>query len=887
VLFVLIISVYQPNSIVPWKETHQNSVIAVAQMNGHDSPDLLSSPTNFLGNPIYSQGINGNYPWTPLGPNNIYNFINSSGKISAFAVDWSNPNIMFLGSGYGPSISGPGGSGGIYKTVNGGNSWQPVDYGLNSTIIDSLVMNQSDPNMLLASTLTGGIYKTVDGGTHWYKTAPFLMSFDFSVGGNEVYLPTYDGVVVSSNFGSTWHVSLKTSVPVFAVSTTFNGTAAYAVDWEGNVYFTSNSGITWKVVSDFSSFANVGLAWSINVVPWNESEVYLAYSDLNDGNMPTLWKSTDGGKNWANYTDFTPNSGLVARSVAFNYQNHSTLYLTGQGFAYVSQNGGSSFTTMSLGTDNRLVWSDPLNGSKVFIGSDQGLFVTGNLGANWISLSRSLNVSMLMGVAVANGGSELQVPIQDYSSLYSLTYGRNWQTNYPSEGNWPGEGGGVAINPENSSLVYFFTSGVLKLSNTSGQSWITVGPFTPTDPGIYYPQGFATDSKNPNTVYLATKTGLFVSRNWGYNWTIMNGSPKNETAVALDPVNNSKVFVATSSGLFLGNLKSGSWTREGAPPIHLDSIAVDPENDSIIFVGAGYFSSGSILRSMDGGQTFNNVAESLNLSIGFTGGEGYTLYYQFPVTDMIFTNYAGTMALVASTSNGLYISTDNGVIWNSLQFNIVSSIVTGIASSGGNLFVSTWGEGVLEYRGFNTSAAPGQIVGDLPTNSTMLINGLTASINGSFEIFLPPGKYDLTLKLPGREVTVNFTISSFEKYELIVPSQKYVVVFTESGLPSGITWYVNLTSFNRTSMNSGQITGSSYSFDLTNGTYSYTIQTANKIYEPSVSSGSFTVNGVPITDTVTFLKSSSISSTEIYVIVGVVAAIAVVTGAVLVIRKKK
>ena len=66
----------------------------------------------------------------------------------------------------------------------------------------------------------------------------------------------------------------------------------------------------------------------------------------------------------------------------------------------------------------------------------------------------------------------------------------------------------------------------------------------------------------------------------------------------------------------------------------------------------------------------------------------------------------------------------------------------------------------------------------------------------------------------------------------------YTVTFKESGLTSGLTWYVNLSN----GVKSGPITGSSYSFSLTNGSYSYIIATNNKIYHAD--GGSFQVNGI-------------------------------------------
>ena len=89
---------------------------------------------------------------------------------------------------------------------------------------------------------------------------------------------------------------------------------------------------------------------------------------------------------------------------------------------------------------------------------------------------------------------------------------------------------------------------------------------------------------------------------------------------------------------------------------------------------------------------------------------------------------------------------------------------------------------------------------------------------------------------------------------------KYSITFKESGLPPGTEWFINLS----TVVNSGTITNLSYTFSLENGTYSYTIATADRTYKPFKSSGTFTVNGtslaVPInftevTYSVTFIES--------------------------------
>ncbi len=134
----------------------------------------------------------------------------------------------------------------------------------------------------------------------------------------------------------------------------------------------------------------------------------------------------------------------------------------------------------------------------------------------------------------------------------------------------------------------------------------------------------------------------------------------------------------------------------------------------------------------------------------------------------------------------------------------------------------------------------------------LLVNGTPYRfVNDDVNVTLAPGYYNLKLYNSNGFLVAqgNFSLNASEYLPLVTSASVYTVTFNESGLPSG-AWYVNLSS----GMDSGPITGSSYSFQLTNGTYSYTIATSNKIYEPSAYSGSFTVNGASVSESVTFSK---------------------------------
>jgi energy-converting hydrogenase Eha subunit B len=84
----------------------------------------------------------------------------------------------------------------------------------------------------------------------------------------------------------------------------------------------------------------------------------------------------------------------------------------------------------------------------------------------------------------------------------------------------------------------------------------------------------------------------------------------------------------------------------------------------------------------------------------------------------------------------------------------------------------------------------------------------------------------------------------------------YKAAFTESGLPTGTSWYVNISGVS----GSGPVTGSSFSTTLKNGSYSYTVSTSNSQYYPSATSGSFTVSGKAVSISVSFVKKAPVTT---------------------------
>src|SRR5450432_2097939 len=101
--------------------------------------------------------------WVPVGP--MGNQI-GSGKLNAFAYVQANPNIMYIGGGWGNTPRESPSQMGIYGTTDGGAHWTPMNNGLNNTdgtissVVNGLWLDQTNPSVVLAATEFGGTFRS-------------------------------------------------------------------------------------------------------------------------------------------------------------------------------------------------------------------------------------------------------------------------------------------------------------------------------------------------------------------------------------------------------------------------------------------------------------------------------------------------------------------------------------------------------------------------------------------------------------------------------------------------------------------------------------------------------------------------------------------------------
>jgi hypothetical protein len=790
-----------------------------------------------------------NYPWREIGPaftpnpqsNGVFQF--SSGHIGLIQIDPFNPKIIYIVSGTsGPGESGPNGAGGIYETMDGGLHWVPKNFGLPYGIITSFYMNQSNPDQLLVGFWDSGIYETNDGGNYWYNVGNYTYTKDFIFANGSIFAGSDQGVIKSIGSFDSWKVILKVPA-IHAISISGNVIYAFSTyDTKMELYKSIDLGTSWQPIYDFSNIA-YGI-WGITASPWNSSNIYVCVG-IQNPNLSNIWVSYDGGINFQQFTNAS-----YSKEIVYDPLNKSVVFAYGPGYIGYSYDGGKTFVSGPQVTDNMGFQIDKLNDRVIIMGSDQGVYETNDLGKTWYSINGDLSDMLLYGLGVSSDGKIIIADMQDYSAWISYDGGKVWLG-----GNAPpiplgNEGTYVYVNPYNSSWVYgIHVQGQLMESNNSGFNFTPI--FNVSEGNYYLPPDtlFSTDPFNHTLVYLATTNGIYVGEYFGKIWKLLPNSPKNATTISVESPNN--YLIGTSQGLY--NLINGNLTKNQYPGNNfIYSIAVDPQNRSNVVIS----SFNSLYISKDGGTSFINLNPN-NLPNGV-----FQNYGIFNPAMLFFLNTSGD-PLILTSSDGIYISLDLGNSWNSIGYNINSGFVTGAVLANNGLYISTYGDGILYIPNFSIYTLPGTVIGNVLSNINVSVNGTPVSnYEDHFRLFLKPGNYTFELKGNNFFESRTIHVNPMGIYFINLSAN---VTFIESGLPSGTSWYVNLSNGQTFSSTTNIIT-----FAEPNGTYSYTIATDNKNYAPNPYSGTFSVNGSDVniaikfnlvTYTVTFSESGLSSGT--------------------------
>ncbi|MEM3193080.1 MAG: hypothetical protein QW292_13550, partial [Candidatus Parvarchaeota archaeon] len=733
--------------------------------------------------------------WTSFGPRNVpikpgvpwgpHMSLNGTGMTNTIAFSPNFPNIIYEGSGGVANY----GAGGIMKSTNGGQSWEQVDLGINYTMIQYIWVDYSNPNIAVAmangfgSTAggaggleDGGIFKTVNGGMSWQFTYPGWGDTLQFVPGKGLYAFELHSVLFSGNLGSTWKVISLTNNWILSGLVTDQGMRIeLAEDISGTslmkVFISNNSGISYN--SSYQSFLAVNQD-SIISDPSNSSIQWMIHWEgiTND----SLLKSENGGLTWkyVNYSTIDLSS-MATQVIAYDPANTSIMYMGGDAWEAKSINGGNSFSILNnVVLAAYVIVVDPLNDSTVYVGGEQGIVVSHDGGNNWEGIN---NRSSSITEGIATDGNNCIISLGNFNPVYSTDNGSSWIL-LPRYAGIIGvlrfEGGHETVDPYNNSIV-LYAAGQMEISHDGGlnyslpkinQSWVDNPAASETDAFAFAP--------NSSTIFYAGNSGILVSDNSGYTWTVLNNSPKNCSAIAGSIIANKFILYASNySGLFYSSDYGLTWSKINNYSV--ETMSIDPYNSSIMAATV----STKAMISYDGGKTFFYANQSSTQT-------PYVFFYP----EVIYQKLSNGTAILYFVSNrGVFATTDQGETWKNVTYNLPTLTLNSMEIYGNTCYVTTQGSGIFyDPSLFNLSYRKSVpiLTGYLPHGMNLSVNGVSILSSGFFSTRLKQGLNSINT---GEQIYINATDGNI--YFFNFTSLQIVVVLRAENIPASTEWSIS------------------------------------------------------------------------------------------------
>jgi hypothetical protein len=540
-------------------------------------------------------------------------------SIGALAIAASGTLYAGTGEGNpgGGSVTFPGN--GVYRSTDGGATWTQLGLA-GSERIGRLAIDPGNPNRIFAAA-TGslfvpggvrGLYRTVDGGATWQRV----------LAGTTTTTGAVDVAVDPSNpsrvYAAMWDHQRRPE------GRTYGGTGS-------GLYRSTDGGTTWTRLAGGLPAAGTNLGrMGVAVAPSDSNRLYAIAADTT-GNFLGFWTSTNGGTGWSRITNtsFLSTSqstyGWWFGRIWVDPANASHLWVPGVQLLESLDAGGTWRRNTTFHADQHAIAFDPRVSGRVFLGNDGGVYRStsaGSLTGTWTKAS-TLAVNQFYTVAVSRQDtSRVSGGAQDNGSL------RNWGgTPWNSIGG--GDGTTVAIDPTNQNKVYACSQNGQCTRSTDGgntrtdftsatvsdrRNWLTPLVFDPNNPAIMYYGG---NRLNRSTNSAANWTAISPDLTHG-NGGIGGAVFGTITTVAVGRSDGRVIYVGTDDGRAWITRNTGStWTEitAGLPTRWITHVEVDPGDANIAYVSVSGYRNGDpgahIFRTANGGASWQDISAGL------------------------------------------------------------------------------------------------------------------------------------------------------------------------------------------------------------------------------------------------------------------------------------
>jgi len=642
--------------------------------------------------------------WNPIfdgQPNDDHR----SGSIGALAVAPSNPNTIYVGSGEGlrrPDLSV---GNGIYKSTDAGRTWQHLgqrDGALrDAQQIGSILVDPKDANRVFVAALghpygpnaERGVYRSVDGGETWQK----VLYKDDNTGAIDLVFDPRNSQVI---FADMW----ASRRPPWTTGGSYDGPGS-------GLYKSTDGGDHWRQITkglptEADKFGRIGLAVS-------QSEPDRMYALVDARNSGGVYRSDDAGESWqlVNTEDRVWGRGDDFACVRVDPRNKDVIYVANTS-TYRSDDAGKNFTAIKGapgGDDYHTIWINPENPDIIALGVDQGATISVNRGQTWSSWYNQPTAQFYHVITdnqfpywVYGGQQESgSVGTASRSDFGEITF-RDWTTVGAEEYGY------IAPDPLHPNLIY--GGKVTVFDRNTGQTR-DVSPvvlrtgqyrFNRTAPLIF-------SAADPHVLYLGSNV-LFATRDGGDTWQIVSpdltredpGSPETLGpfieadpqegkhrgviySVAPSPKDANLIWAGTDDGLIHVTHDGGKNWQNVTPPdltpwSKLAQIDASHFDTPTAYAAVNRFRLDDlhpyIYRTHDGGKSWQKIVS------GLPDDEPVNTVREDPERKGL---------LFAGTERTVYVSWDDGGHWQSLQLNLPPTSIRDLVVHNDDIVVGTHG----------------------------------------------------------------------------------------------------------------------------------------------------------------------------------------------------
>ncbi|SVA43319.1 uncharacterized protein METZ01_LOCUS96173, partial [marine metagenome] len=314
----------------------------------------------------------GGHHWDPVFDNQ------NVASIGSIAIAPSDANVVWVGTGEAFIRSNVSIGNGIYRSTDGGDTWEAK--GLErSGRIGRIVIHPTNSDIVYAAVLghlygpqtERGVYRTIDGGETWERV--LFVSED--AGAVDLVMDPNNPRIL---FTATWEMLIRTW-------------GRWSGGPGSGIYMSRDGGDTWEKLEGNGlpqgTLGKIGLA----MTPADSDRIYaLIETNSNrtfeplDEHEGVLWRSDDGGRRWSmvNGDHTLAQRPLYYTRVVTAPDDEDEVHFLSTRYSR-SLNGGESFMLGNAGGDNHDMWIDPLLPDRMIVGHDQGLSISTDRGKNW------------------------------------------------------------------------------------------------------------------------------------------------------------------------------------------------------------------------------------------------------------------------------------------------------------------------------------------------------------------------------------------------------------------------------------------------------------------------------------------------------------------------